>query len=739
MPKKQVSNITEDELKSIVSREILNANGISSSAVAQHRMECENTYRGEWFITPNQPGRSQVVMRDAFEIVQWLKPQLMGIFTGTEDPVEFKARNQHDKANAKVISAVINYVTNRQNDGFAIIDTEIDDGLKVGNSFSKIFVDEKKHYDLESYTGKTEDELNLLLGDTDVEPVKITERKEEHQSLQFQDGEPSQIELPEPPTVYDVVVRRWTSKKFIRIMPVPPEEIIVSRRAVQLDDCEFIGHRIRKTYTDLLEMSEAGMFPKSKLEFLPEENSEEFNPERVLRFKEDGFPYEQRDDAMRAYWLTEAYIRVDWNKDGKAELRKILVVGDNASVILSNEECDTHPFIHWTPIPEAHKLYGLGAVDITRDIQELRTIVIRQILDNMYHANNPRPIIQRGTVSVGSVLDNRFGSPILTTGDVNSSITWASVPFVGAQAFPVLEYTEKLRETRTGVSENFQGLNPDALNYASATASNQATNAAAQRLQLIARQFAEHERRKAIKVFELICKQKDIQMEIEVGGEAVTIDPSLWHNQYDVVVNVGLGTGDKSQRIAQLSQLLNIQVEGLKMQGDPSGPLFNLENVYSTVSELVEAFGHKNVEEFVMDPAKPPDPNKPKSPPPPQKPDPAALAAQQQAQTAQAKLQLEAQESQARIQNDQMRLQLEQQKWEFEKEERARKLMVEEHERQQRIQNEYTLALRKMDVEAGLKREQFHLEGAIKLDQIKADMITDEMKQPQVDIGGQSV
>ena len=189
-------------------------------------------------------------------------------------------------------------------------------------------------------------------------------------------------------------------------------------------------------------------------------------------------------------------------------------------------------------------------------------------------------------------------------------------PLVAAQAFPMLEYIDGVRENRTGVTRYMQGLDADTLNK-TASGINQIMTAAQQRVELIARVFAETGVKDLFrKILELVNRHQSAPRIIRLRNRWVPMDPREWNTEMDVSISVGLGTGNKDQMLMHLRNLLEIQVQAIRMQGGVDGPLVRLENVYNTLARLVENAGLKSADPYFTDPAqRPPAPPPPPTPP----------------------------------------------------------------------------------------------------------------------------
>jgi F0F1-type ATP synthase membrane subunit b/b' len=123
-------------------------------------------------------------------------------------------------------------------------------------------------------------------------------------------------------------------------------------------------------------------------------------------------------------------------------------------------------------------------------------------------------------------------------------------------------------------------------------------NAGAAKIELIARIFAESGVRDLFEnILHLLCKYQDKPRVIRLRGKYVAIDPREWSNQYDVSINVGLGTGNRQEQMAMMAMVLQKQEQILGSQG-VSGPLVGLTQYRSTLGRFIESAGFKDSNEF---------------------------------------------------------------------------------------------------------------------------------------------
>jgi hypothetical protein len=349
---------------------------------------------------------------------------------------------------------------------------------------------------------------------------------------------------------------------------------------------------------------------------------------------------------MREIWVTDHYVLVDYDDDGIAERRRVITAGHTSNILLNEEWEGPPPYASGSPILVTHRVIGQSLADQVMDLQLIHSTLMRQLLDNLYRTNNPRTYLGTG-VNLDDYLNPQPGGYVQVEGNPNERVREATVPFTAGASLPVMEYLETVRENRTGVTRYNQGIDANSLNKTAAGIT-QIMTAAQQRIELIARIFAET----FVKpLFELIdhcvTKYQNKARVIRIRNEWVPIDPREWESNFDMTINVGLGTGNKDQMLMHLQNILGIQAQAIQLQGGADGPLVTLENIHATVTKLVENAGLKNPESFFSDPKK----AQPQQP----KPDPEMAKVQQQGEIEKAKLQLQAK-------NDQDKMSLEVQK-----------------------------------------------------------------------------
>lgn len=588
----------DSTLKGIIENEIDSSLGYVQTETTEARRKALEFYQRDPYGNEVE-GRSQIVTGEVAEAIDGALPQLLRIFTQSDEVVRFEPKGPGDEEKAKQATEYCNWVLNNDNQGVIIFHNWFKDALLQKNGIVKVWWEDQTDVTKEKYYNLSEEELAMLLSDGQMEVV------EQEQTLIGEvplPPDPVMVQqaaamgMPPPPPQmqpifsYDVKVKKIDKKGQVKIANVPPEEFLVSKRTTALAETPFCAHRRLVTRSELVAMG----FDKDLIDTLPAYDDLTYTPERVARFSRGEQPDDvSLDKSMQEVETFECYIRTDVDGDGIAELRKVFYAG---SEILENEECDYIPFCSITPIPMPHKFFGQSLADRAMDLQLIKSTITRQILDNLYLSNNARVTAVEGQVNLDDLLSVAPNSVVRVKNP--NAVNPLVVPMVAAQAFPMLDYMDRVQEKRTGVTGTSQGLDLNVLQNTTATAVAMMQNAGAAKVELIARVFAETGVKDLFKcILHLVCKYQDKERIIRLRGKFVAIDPREWSNEYDLSTNVGLGTGNREQQLSMVAMILEKQERILQQYG-PANPLVSVGQYRSTLGRFIEAAGYKDSSEF---------------------------------------------------------------------------------------------------------------------------------------------
>ena len=612
--------ITEFELRNIIGQEINNAMGYMGGNLSSQRKKSLEYYMGEPLGTEID-GRSQVVSTDVADTVETILPNLLKIFTSSDQTVKCEPVKAEDVALAEQATNYINYIFNKDNNGFSILYNWFKDALIEKNGIVKVYWDESEKVEQETYENLNDQEYKILLDNDDVEVVqeesfvdeKAKQQLEEIKLLAEAQGQVME-DIPTP-KLHNCIIKRTSSSGKVKIENIPPEEFLIQRSAKSIEDADFVAHRVLKTRSELIQMG----FDRNIIDDLPTQNNITFNDERLARFSDiDESPLNDApDESTQDIEIYECYVKCDMDGDGIAELRKVIVAGSEASTILENMPCDFIPFCSLTPVPMPHRFYGRSVSELVEDVQLVKSTVMRQLLDNMYLTNNNRVAIMDGMVNLDDLLTSRPGGVVRTKQPPSQVMLPMQNQTISQQAFPLLEYLDTVRETRTGVTRYSQGLDADALNK-TATGVNTIMNQSQMRMELIARVFAETGIKDLFRrIFELTVKYQNKERIVELNNKFVAVSPTEWKDRYNISITVGLGAGSKDQQIVMLNNILQKQLQAFQLQGNKEYPMVTLKNIYNSLAKIIEEAGLKNVENYFVNPDEGKELVQPSPPPPP--------------------------------------------------------------------------------------------------------------------------
>ncbi len=581
--------LTDEEILAIVSNELTTSSGASENDSIQiNRERALATYLGEKGSYPE--GRSSVVSTDVADAIEWILPEVMKSFTQNNEVVTFDPISVDDRRQAEIESRYVYDVLMKDNNGFIALHEFFKDALMQKNGFFKVYYDKLDKITKEDYTGLNQLELEFLQQDKEVEIKGMTQREHSDDQGTIQ--------------VYDVNVLRRCYDGKICVECVSPDDIRVNRmhNSVDLRNARFIAHSMIKTKSDLIEDG----FDKDIVDSLPTE-SEEFRESRNYRFSMQGeniTPYGNNsiDPSQAIYEVSECYIRIDIDGDGISERCKVTVAGfDNPTTILDVEEVEEWPFISATAILMSHKLFGLSIYDRLREIQEQKTAIWRNILDNMYLQNNQRTIALEGQVNLDDLLVSRPGG-IIRAKTLNAVAPFTT-PQLSGDVYKMVDYLDQVRAGRVGVSP--EGTITDtAVGDAVGSEGVQAMLSQKEELVgLMVRVFAETGIKPLCEMIRsLLINHIDTTTQYEFHGEWVQIAPTNWITRKHTTVRVGTGSGNRKEQAAALNQIFAAQQTIYQIPGQS---LVTEKQVFAALNDLTKFAGMPGAGAYFLDPDSP--------------------------------------------------------------------------------------------------------------------------------------
>ncbi len=690
--------MSESQVVGFLGRKIWQSMNDESGDISDDRKENFNYYIGAEYGNERE-GYSQFVTREGLETIEWVLPSVLRVFLAGDKVVTFEPIGPEDEEQADQETDITNYFVMKANKngqgGFLALHHWMKDCLMYPNGYIKAWMEEKICTDVGTVTGLTPMGVQMLMDDEDVEILEqrtrliqvptptpppgqapgqmpgATNNMMGDPSPMSPGGQPNPNDSPpmaqEPPMqmqgmpqnvvslgpteemeVIDLKIRTTKTIMQLRIDPVPPEECLVDNDCVSLnlDDADFVCHRVRKPYTQLVNEG----YDPDELDQVGLGEDYQWNDERVNRLfydDEDPDAEDEDDPSMRTFWVHECYAWYDYDGTGVAQHRRTVLIGDR---VFENEETNYQPMIAMSAILMQHKHTGMGYLDIMKDLQILQSVLTRQLLDNIYKINVRRKVFSEDALTEdGSTMEallNTQAEFIPVRGPAQAAFVPEQQQSIIGEILPVIQHFTERTAIRTGVTPE-SGVAPGDLQEVRQDVFTNALDRASQRIEMLVRIFAETGYRQLmLKVHQLLRSHWDVERTVKLRGKWVDVDPQGWRDRTDLNVNVGLGYNTRSQQMGMLIQLLSMQKEAA------GGGMSNPEKIYNTLEKLINAGGLGDVRQYFV------DPQSPEFQPPQPQPDPNMILAQAQAKALEQEQMRKAQEAQMKAQSDQQKAQL---------------------------------------------------------------------------------
>lgn len=602
--KKDYKKLSDTEIVALVDDNVGRSVGYHDSELSSERANVMDYYSGT-LPKPTHDGNSKYVSLDVYDAVQSMSAALLETFSAGNKTVQFAPQGADDTKMAAVCTSYTDYVAFRQNDLYSVNSAVIHDGLTSRAGIAKVFWQDQSETTTEYFEDLTSDQLDMVLAQ---EGVDLGEHEEDELGL----------------FTGEILKTRDTSQVVIE--NIAPEEFLIEPQAKSLDTVLFCAHRTKKTISDLrLDgyseklLKKIGSHSDVDLETDPELLARHSSTSGGIKNNTHGY-----QDQIRSVMVHEAYIELDVEGSGVAELYKIIKAGN---VLLDKEKVNRKPFITFVPLPIPHAFYGNNFAQKIIATQNARTVLTRSILDHAVVTTNPRyMVLKGGLTNPKELIDNRVGGIVnVTRPDSVSPMMQSPLnPFI----FQTISMLNDNREETTGVSSLSQGLNKDAISKQNSAAMvEQLATMSQQRQKIIARNFANQFLKPLYQaIYQLVIENETQEKIVEIGGEYIEINPSDWADKRDVTVQLHLGYGEQE---AEAQKYISMHQT---FQSDPSlQKMYTPQNQYQLISQVMEMSGIKNVADYLTSPDQLP----------PEQPDPA-----QELQLEMMKKQLEVQERQ---------------------------------------------------------------------------------------------
>lgn len=598
-----MAKLTDDELLAYVQEQERTSIGYNTDSLTSGQNESLWRYLGLPY-GDEVEGRSQAVSMDASQVVDWALPDLLEPFVSGRRVVEFMPATQAEEEGAENATKYINWLFSVDNPGFELLHSAAKDGLVQKLGVTKILWDASERVTETTQTGQSSTDLARLRADPEVEVLDSSSEKVKLsddptvaalQAAAFPDGK-----------VYTIDIRHTDEDGRPALASVPPEEFRISSRASSTVEPQYIGHTTEMTKGQIVELLpdvDEGLIEEAADTFYGTREGEEirfYNQPHKDRAGQGGAAINWR---MTKRWLHEEYVSLDWNGDGDTEVMQIFRIGNT---ILGTNEVRCNSFATFSPFPLPHSAIGQSMVDKVRQTQRIKTVLTRQMLDNVYLANNPqREVPEDAVTDDGSTYDDllqfRVGGLVRTKKP--GLLREIPLPDRSQTALAAIQHMDLIREKETGVVPGAVGASAEDIDRSGPITANESERRGRnqqKRVRLMQRVFAEMYLAPLFsKILQFVVAHQDKPRWIKLSGEWVEMDPRPWNANMRAIPAVGLGHETSDDEALATSAIANAQ-----QQLAPFG-MVNEQNAWQTFTDLLQALGRRFPEKYAADPNTP--------------------------------------------------------------------------------------------------------------------------------------
>ena len=568
-----------------------------NNALADDRQKYLEYYEGVMDDVAPDEGRSQAVSKDLRAVVRKLMPSIMRTMFSGHKFVEYEAMSPDQEAQAKQATQYINKVVMPDCNGADALYDAIFDAIVLRTGILKWYASPNDVTAVHEYTGYGIDEFEQL---SQQENVEILEAEQQ------------------PDGTVDFMARVNENSVKIVLEATPRSSFLIHPHEKEINKNMMVGERTYRTRSELVEMG----YDKAMVDSLQAVAQNEYDEEDQYfqhDFNREFLQHSGADSnfAMEEILVYDLYVRLDMDGDGIAELYNVVLAQGNSEHavtdhdgalgwnVLDVEEVDEAPYSRVVIERRAHTFDGYALSDDMESIQRVKTVLLRETLDNIYWQNTPQPAVDRSKVEdINAVVNPVFGRPIFLKpgANVRDALQFTDVPFVGDKTLEMMDYMDRLAKERTGITDMAGGVDPSKFQEMSATGASIVSETGTQQAEMIVRTLAMGGIRDAfLGLLRLVVAHSDRPHTMRFGEEWQTFDPRHWDAEMSCTVNVGLGAGTKERDLQALSLVRSIQTELVGAMG-PNNPFVDPNRIYNLIEKMVEASGLPSADAFFRRP-----------------------------------------------------------------------------------------------------------------------------------------
>lgn len=521
---------------------------------------------------------SDLVSTDVADTIEWALPSLMKVFTGSDEVITIAGVTEEDDTKAETMQELLVYQLQRQNNFFTVLYNWMKDSLIVGMGIIKCYWERTEGYTTETAVLNNEALQALTQTGVTIEDIQGPD--------QFGDFS----------VTYQLPYYRKNAPKLENILV---SEFLYSPDAKSLEEANFVAHKRKVTMSYLREREAQGVYANID-DIRVNGNYNGMNTDQVEQVIGDNYVDINKDEqtARQEVVIYECYTKIDINNDGILEDMIITICGDTI-IRMEQNYMGRHPFFAISPTKDPHRIWVKRSyAELIGELQDLKVALTRQIMQNVALTNDPKMLLDESAINIDDFVQGRKVIRMKAGHSMNEVAMPMNITPLAPQTFQFLEWIEGQKENRTGITRYNQGLDANSLNK-TATGISAILGQSAQRLELVARMFAETGLSELFR-FMVSLNQKfiDQQTVIRLTNKELKISPEDLDGSFDLIVNAGISIATKESTIMATQTLLTAL-----MQANAGGYMVSTpENIYNLFKKWIESIGFKNYGDYITDP-----------------------------------------------------------------------------------------------------------------------------------------
>jgi hypothetical protein len=528
---------------------------------------------------------------DLWATVEWMLPDLLQAFFGSDRIINIAGNSSEDVDKADRVMELLQWQLTVKNQGYKIFKGWFGDALATNMGVLKCYwkreTKQIPHLDV-----MNEQQLLGVLANPQNEVVASKPVEDLDTMLGLKPPE-SEIQWVENVVTVNQPIIELVKPSDIRFVP----------DGKTLGECSMVAHRKIVTLDFLKKEARRGVYDPAVVEEIVNTAHEWTEPTQLdivlndaAREQINGSGVTSLEPGRTRVILYECYSKMDINGDGFME-DVIINVCNNKLLRVVENPWGRVPLFELVPFWDNYQVWSkIGLSEIVRDIQDSHTALLRQMTYGLGVANQVHAVVDSTTINMQDLID---GSQFIRSkGPINPN-AFQQLKLGGLEqgTFQFFEYIKSQLEQWTPITRYNQGSDGSSLNK-TATGVSMIMTASQRRQEEISRNFAETG---ISELFRFLIKLNQQYMDqpqiVRLQNNVINFDPMDLDGEFDLAVDASSGVGAKQQKTEALVQYLT-QMFPAAMQLGLAGP-FEFANA---AIKLMKLSGIQDADKFLMVP-----------------------------------------------------------------------------------------------------------------------------------------